>query len=238
MPFRIISLVPSLTELICELGLRDQLVGCTKYCVHPSDLRKSEKITVIGGTKNIHFDKAEALAPDLIVANKEENTKEMVEQLQQKYKVVVTDIKTLDDAEKATRELGSIWNLEERAESIIKANRSALPLRIDQPQRALYLIWRKPWMTIGGDTYIHDMMRHFGYTNVCGGQTRYPSLTKEDMIRIDPQVVLLSSEPFPFKEKNIRELKEILPRADVRLVDGEKYSWYGARLGKIASSPS
>jgi len=243
-PKRIISLVPSLTELICELGLRDQLVGCTKYCVHPSDLLKpayplkegrSEKITIIGGTKNIHFDKVEALEPDLIVANKEENTREMVERLQQKYKVVVTDIKTLDDADKATRGLAKIWDLDERAEAIIKANRSVLPAPVDQLKRALYLIWRKPWMSIGHDTYIHDMNSRFGYANVCGDQTRYPSLNETDIKTLAPEVVLLSSEPFPFKQKNVNEIQQMLPEAEVKLVDGELYSWYGARLGKLAS---
>ncbi|MEM6397150.1 MAG: helical backbone metal receptor [Bacteroidota bacterium] len=237
-PSRIISLVPSLTELLCELGLRDQLVGCTKYCVHPTDLRKSENIEVVGGTKTVKYDVIDGLQPDLIVANKEENTKEIVERLREKYEVIVTEIKTLEDAEDATRRLAAIWGLEARAETIISANRAALPPLTDQPKRALYLIWRKPWMSVGHDTYIHDMMSKFGYENVCGDQTRYPTLSEEDMVRINPEVVLLSSEPFPFKEKNVRELKDLLPDAEVKLVDGEVFSWYGARLKNIIKTPS
>lgn len=231
-PQRIVSLVPSITELLCDLGLEDRLVGCTKFCVHPLDLRKSK--TIIGGTKNIHLDRIKALNPDLIIANKEENRKEDVDQLLRFFRCWVSAIKTLPEAEEMIRSLAEIFGRSQLGEQIIARNRLTLPNPIPDQGKALYLIWRDPFMSVGRDTYIHDILRRCGYTNSCADQERYPSLSTQDLIDLRPAHILLSSEPFPFKEKHLREIQEICPTAQVSLVDGEFYSWYGSRLGNLA----
>lgn len=231
-PQRIVSLVPSITELLCDLGLEDRLVGCTKFCVHPLDLRKSK--TIIGGTKNIQLDRIKALKPELIIANKEENRKEDVDQLLGIYRCWVSEIKTFSEAEKMIRSLAKIFRRSQLGEQIIARNRLALPDPIPDLGKALYLIWRDPFMSVGRDTYIHDMLSRCGYTNCCADRERYPSLSAQNIADLQPAHILLSSEPFPFKEKHLKELQEICPSATVELVDGEFYSWYGSRLGKLA----
>ena len=232
LPRRIISLVPSITELLCDLGLEDRLLGCTKFCVHPQDLRKSK--TIVGGTKSLHFDRIKGLKPDLIIANKEENRREDIEELDRYYRCWVSEVKTYADGEDMNRSLAKIFGLESAAEQIIEQNRGALPNPRPKHGSALYLIWRKPYMSVGGDTYIHDMLERCGYTNCLADQKRYPSLSEEAIAELAPQHLLLSSEPFPFKEKHLEELQALCPNAQVRLVDGEFYSWYGSRLGNIA----
>ena len=231
-PRRIVSLVPSITELLCDLGLRDRLVGCTKFCVHPADLRGS--ITKVGGTKQVHYDRIRVLQPDLIVANMEENTREMVEQLRGWCPVWVSRIGNVPEAEEMIRAFGALFDRAARATEIIAANRAGLA-RYAKPDRgtALYFIWQKPWMAAAGDTYISRVMAALGYHNLLNAAIRYPELSAERIEVLRPDHILLSSEPFPFAEKHRRELSERFPHARVALVDGEFFSWYGSRLGKI-----
>lgn len=228
-PKRIISLVPSQTELLHDLGLEEEVIGITKFCVHPEKWFRTK--TRIGGTKTIDIEKIKQLQPDLIIANKEENEKEQVEALQSIAPVWMSDIHTLEDALQMIRIVGDITFRKEQAAHIaatIAKNFSALhPI---QEQSALYLIWRKPWMTIGKDTFIHHMMSHIGLRNVYEDLGRYPEISEEDMKDRNPSLVLLSSEPYPFKEQHIAELQRILPEAKIILVDGEMFSWYGSRL--------
>ncbi|MDX1618004.1 MAG: helical backbone metal receptor [Balneolaceae bacterium] len=226
---RIISLVPSLTELLIDLGLKERLAGRTRFCVHPED--QVEDIPIIGGTKNPRLDKIKKADPDFILANKEENRREDIEELAEDYPVHVTDIASIEDALITIYEIGNIFNQTGKAMQMMNQIAGLLHARPDEPPiRTAYLIWREPWMTVGGDTYIHDVMDHWELNNVFEDQKRYPKITLEELKRQRPELVLLSSEPFPFKEKHLPEVEERLPDVRVLLVDGEWFSWYGSRM--------
>lgn len=231
-PTRIISLVPSITELLYDLDLFENIVGRTKFCVHPTAALRT--IPKIGGTKNVNFDRIAALKPDLIIANKEENDKNQIEQLCQHFPVWISDIANFADAMEMIDQLGNLLDKKIVTDKII-IDSTALINRIKPKKviRAAYLIWQKPYMTIGYDTYIHDMLQLTGYDNVFGEQTRYPSFTLVDLKERQPEIILLSSEPFPFKQKHIDELKLTFPDTPIQLVDGEAYSWYGTRFLKV-----
>lgn len=229
MPQRIVSLVPSQTELLYNLGLESQVAGITKFCIHPPHWRKSK--VVVGGTKSIHPHKIDALQPDLIIANKEENVKEQVEALAQRYRVYVSDISTLQDAIKMMEDIGKLTHTEATADKIITAIRNNFEsLRPQQRIRTAYLVWRNPWMTVGGDTFIHDMLKRAGLDNIYADKKRYPVITMEDLSRSNCELLLLSSEPYPFQQKHINELQHLLPGTLIVLADGEMFSWYGSRL--------
>ena len=229
---RIVSLVPSITELLVDLGLRQNIVGCTKFCVHPNDLKADTAI--VGGTKNVRRLAVEALSPDLIIASKEENVKEQVEALQKSCPVWVSDVVDLASGAEMNVLLGELFGLPAIANEINAANARSLAKHSESNRgTALYLIWKDPYMSVGGDTYINNVMEAVGYENVCRNEQRYPILEVEKIKALNPAHMLLSSEPFPFKEKHIAELQAICPDADVRLVDGEFYSWYGSRMGKL-----
>ena len=230
-PKRIISLVPSQTELLYDLGLRDEIVGITKFCIHPKELFKEK--TRIGGTKSIDLKKIELLNPDLIIGNKEENQQEQLEELMNKYPVWISDIKTLKEALDMIKEIGKLVDKTEKSEEIVKEIESRFQefnnLKKVKISTA-YFIWRKPFMTVGRDTFINSMLELCKFENVFGEELRYPEITEEILHKAAPEIILLSSEPYPFKEKHFEELKAICPNAKVILVDGEMFSWYGTRL--------
>lgn len=233
-PRRIVSLVPSQTELLYDLGLEEEVAGITKFCVHPESWFRSK--TRIGGTKQVHVDRVAALQPDLIIANKEENVREQVEALAAHYPVWVSDIGNLEDALVMMRAIGGLTGRQEKAEELArKIETDFLALPLTSPKKVAYCIWKDPWMFAGGDTFIHDILGRLGWRNVLSGQLRYPSLDLTTLARLQPELVLLSSEPYPFKEKHIAEIKGILPAAEVLLVDGEMFSWYGSRLQHAVS---
>ena len=229
-PKRIVSVVPSQTELLFDLGLEEEVVGITKFCVHPEEWFRTK--TRIGGTKQLHLDKIRELQPDLIIANKEENTQEQIEALATEYPVWVSDIQTIDQGLVMIEWIGELTGKAEAAAKII----TEIEKGFSQLQKAssansvAYFIWYKPWMSVGGDTFISDMIERIGWKNVFGDRSRYPEISLEELKVANPELVLLSSEPFPFKEKHIAEIKEVLPEAEVRLVDGEMFSWYGSRM--------
>ncbi len=229
LPRRIVSLVPSQTELLADLGLEEAVVGVTRFCVHPPGWKVEKQI--VGGTKNVRLDRVEALAPDLVLANVEENTRADVEALEKITLVYVTDVKDVPDALAMIRTVGNLTGRAEAAEKIaaeIEVGFGVLPAF--KVRRAVYLIWRRPFMTVGGDTFIHDVMARGGLVNIFGERTRYPEVTPEELAAARPEVVLLSSEPYPFQEKHFDELRGWLPGTPLRLVDGELFSWYGSRL--------
>lgn len=230
-PNRIISLVPSQTELLVDLGLRDMIVGITKFCVHPNGLKK-EKV-VIGGTKNFHFDKIDALRPDLIIANKEENYKEGIEKLAGKYPVWISDINNLEDAYQMILSLGEMTGSIPIASQIVADIRKGLDKDFHFKGSAVYLIWNEPLIAVGSDTFIDSMLEKAGFKNIIQ-QRRYPEIRKEDLLRLNPDYLLLSSEPFPFREKYLTLFRDILPKSNIRIVDGEMFSWYGSRLLRSA----
>ncbi len=227
-PIRIISLVPSQTELLYDLGLDHQVVGITKFCERPSKWLKTK--TIVGGTKKLYLDVIDSLQPDLIIGNKEENEKQSIEALQKKYPVWVSNIVTMKDALSMIELLGEITACDDKSKIISSEIAEAFNSIVKRQGSVLYLIWREPWMGVGSDTFIHSILNEIGLTNVLEKQARYPELTNKFIRSLDPKHVLLSSEPYPFAEKHMEELQEIFPKAKVMLVDGQYFSWYGSRL--------
>lgn len=239
-PKRIISLVPSQTELLYHLGLDAEVVGITKFCVHPEHWFRHK--TRIGGTKQLHIEQIRALQPDLIIANKEENEREQVATLMAEFPVWTSDIHSLHDALSMIEQVGEITGPAARALDIsrrIREQFDALPASLPPGNpllQAAYFIWRAPWMIAGGDTFIDTMLQACGLQNIFSGMRRYPEISLSSLreafkqVPPDKQLVLLSSEPYPFKEKHIAEIRAVLPDARVLLVDGEMFSWYGSRL--------
>ncbi len=229
-PKRIISIVPSQTELLYNLGLNEEVVGITKFCVHPEIWFRNKKR--VGGTKTLSINTVKTLQPDLIIANKEENTKEQIEELSAMYPVWVSDIQTIDDALHMIIEVGRLVNKSEEAESIVQEiSNSFLNLgKAAVSKRVAYFIWRKPWMAAGGDTFISNMIERIGWTNVFADRLRYPEIKLEELCNESVDIILLSSEPYPFREFHFVEIKAILPGVEVKLVDGEMFSWYGSRM--------
>ena len=232
-PQRIISLVPSITELLADLGLEDQVIGVTKFCEHPGHWRKTKEI--IGGTKNLRFEKIESLQPDLIIANKEENNKADVEKLAALFPVWISDIKNMKDALNMIQKLGQVSNTEKQAEDLIQKINSAhlslqKRLKNNVVKKVAYLIWKNPMMVAGGDTFINNMLECSGFENIFKAKMRYPEISADTLKAVAPDYILLSSEPYPFKEKDLLEFENICPTAVVQLIDGTYYSWYGSRL--------
>lgn len=228
-PQRIVSLVPSQTEFLYELGLTNEVVAQTLFCIHPADMHAVKPR--IGGTKKLHLEKIKELKPDLIIGNKEENERTQIEALEREFPVWMSDIKNLDDALQMMLALGEIVDKKKEAGHIVKQIADGfekLKAR-GAGKSVLYLIWRKPWMCAGNDTFIHDMLHRCGWKNSMESQ-RYPELTNETIRELNPQLIFLSSEPYPFKEEHIQELTALCPHAKILLVDGELFSWYGSSL--------
>lgn len=231
--YRIISLVPSKTELLAHLGLGDEVVGITKFCIHPTVWFKNK--TRVGGTKQIDISKIIALKPNLVIANKEENDKEQIESLPQKIRVWLSDIKTFEDALDMINNLGILLEVQNKANEIIqeiKLAKSKFIVDDSSKISAAYMIWDKPMMVAGGDTYINAMMQLAGFQNVFSHKKRYPIVSQTDLLNQQPEILLLSSEPFPFKQKHLKKYKNSLPKSKILLVDGTMFSWYGSRLIK------
>ncbi len=228
-PRRIISLVPSQTELLFHLGLEEEVVGITKFCIHPSHWLSTK--TIVGGTKNFRFDIIDDLKPDLIIGNKEENYLEGIEKLREKYPVWVSDIITLQEAFQMIGGVGTLVNKEEAANKLVNEIFDGFEaIKKMKSQRVLYLIWKNPWMGAASNTFIHSMLETIGLNNCLQNKLRYPEISSEDIAKLNPEIILLSSEPFPFQEKHIQEIQVICPSAKIFLVDGEMFSWYGSRL--------
>ncbi|WP_027377672.1 ABC transporter substrate-binding protein [Kaistella palustris] len=230
---KIVSLVPSLTEALFDFGLTSEdVVGRTKFCIHPA--QEVKNVQVIGGTKNLHLEKIKALNPDLILASKEENDQFQVEELMRDFKVWVTDIATLEDNRSFLTHLGKLMNKRETAENYNRKIDGVFSgFNVDQPKKVAYLIWKNPYMTVGSDTFIHDIIEKLGFENMFGCRTRYPEISVGEMSGAD--YIFLSSEPFPFNEKHAGELQDVLPTAKIIPVDGEAFSWYGTHLAKCSA---
>lgn len=234
-PERIVSVVPSQTELLYDLGLDKEVVGITKFCVHPDEWFRNK--TRVGGTKKLDIEKIRSLTPDLIIANKEENTQEQIEELAKEFPVWISDITNLPGAMNMIQALGQVTGMEGKANTLVEEIVQGFNElhKANAPRRVAYFIWRNPWMSIGNDTFIHSMIHFMGWQNVLAGATRYPEITLEELKEYNPELILLSSEPFPFKEEHIAEVKAVFPDVQVMLVDGEMFSWYGSRLKKAVA---
>jgi ABC-type Fe3+-hydroxamate transport system substrate-binding protein len=229
-PRRIVSLVPSQTAFLAAIGLETEVVGITKFCIHPSRWFKDKKR--VGGTKTLNHAAIASLQPDLIIGNKEENDAGQIAALWQTYPVWMSDIYNLEDAMHMMSALGALTGKEEKAaqvrDAVVQAFTQLKPL--STPKRAAYLIWRKPYMVAANGTFIQDMLTRAGFINVFADQFRYPEVSLEQLQAANPDVILLSSEPYPFQEKHLNALQEICPNAQLALVDGEMFSWYGSHL--------
>lgn len=229
---RIISLVPSLTELLSDLGLAGSIVGITRFCVHPASVYHTR--TRVGGTKDVKTGMVSDLQPDLVIASREENIREQVEAIAGFTNVWLTDIRTLDDNIRLVREAGRLFGRPTDASRIAGGLESAFSFTPPVAIPAAYLIWRDPCMTVGGDTFIHDILTRAGFSNVFGSQLRYPVVDLELLRQAAPSVLLLSSEPYPFSRKHVDEYSALLPSVKVVLADGELFSWYGSRMLQAA----
>ncbi len=229
-PKRIISLVPSQTELLVDLGLEENLVGVTKFCVHPKYLRKTK--TIVGGTKQVKLEKIKALDPDIILCNKEENTQEMVAELEEIAPVHVSDIVKIEDAFELMNQYGEIFQKEALVGTMVNSVRDKIAvlqekLRDKPVKKVAYFIWKKPLMVAGKDTFIDELLKLNKFENVFK-ESRYPETTLEELKAKNPDLLLLSSEPFPFEEKHKKYFSTL--NIEIKLVDGEYFSWYGSRL--------
>lgn len=230
-PERIVSLVPSQTELLADLGLQQSVAGITRFCERPDHWRDEK--TVVGGTKQVQMEVLRDLRPDLIIANREENERTDVQALDELAPTYVTDVTSVSDALDMIRTVGTLTGRDRRAGALAdRIARQFDELPDFQPLSAVYLIWREPFMTVGGDTFIHDMMGHGGFENLYGTDTRYPELTLDDLADVEPDVVLCASEPFPFHQKDrfTADIRDAAGDGSVRVVDGQVFSWYGSRL--------
>jgi len=232
-PLRIVSCVPSQTELLIDLGLAEHIVGITSFCIHPADKIKGKQN--IGGTKNLRLKKIKSLKPHLIIGNKEENEKDQIECLADEFAVWLSDVKNLEDALSMINTLGEISETQANALEIVNCIAKNYPVKnAEIRSTGIYLIWKNPYMVAGSDTFINDMMAKTGILNLIK-EMRYPQISVEEIIALKPKNILLSTEPYAFNEKDVAEWKLMLPDTHVKLVNGEAFSWYGSRLCHLAT---
>jgi len=230
-PKKIVSIVPSQTELLYYLGAEKQIVGITKFCIHPKS--KVSNVQKVGGTKNLNIQLIRDLKPDLIIGNKEENDQNDIEILSKEFPVWMSDIKNLDEALEMIYGIGAVINRNNSASELMhKINSQFLSFKAMKPKkRTLYFIWNKPFMAAGKNTFIDDMMIRCGFINCAEKDNgRYPEYDLKQIKELNPELILLSSEPFPFKETHLQFFQTEMPNAMVKIVDGEMFSWYGSRL--------
>lgn len=233
-PQRIISLVPSQTELLFDLGLGDKIVGITRFCIHPNTGFKSK--IKIGGTKKLDLQKIKTLDPDLIIGNKEENSQDDIIHLSQEFPVWMSDISTYPHALEMIRMIGELNSVQGAARALITeiGNSFQQLIPVSEARTVAYFIWKNPYMLAGTDTFIDDILRMAGFRNIAG-KTRYPEIDPDALCDLNPDLIFLSSEPYPFAAKHIAEIKMICPHSQVIIVDGEMFSWYGSRLRYTAA---
>ena len=231
-PSRIVSLVPSQTELLFDLGLEQNIVGITKFCVHPKHFLKSK--TIVGGTKAVHFDKIKALNPDIIIANKEENTAEMVVELRKICTVWVTNVVNISDNLQMISDFGLLFGKQAEAQKWVQKIKFAHAdfeqfMKVEMFKKVAYFIWAKPFMVAANNTFINEMLGLNKFQNIFQDLNRYPEI---EIVQLEvklPDYIFLSSEPYPFKDKHKVALQQFT-KAQIILVDGEYFSWHGSRI--------
>lgn len=231
-PLRIVSLVPSITDFLHYLNFEKEVIGITKFCIHPNEWFKTK--TRIGGTKSLNIEKILALNPDLIIGNKEENVENEIKALSNHFPVWMSDVNSFDDAIEMIKKLGNVLNRQNECKSLIHSiNDSFQNLKnIGQQKSVLYFIWHNPDYLAGNFTFIDSILNTLGFVNDCK-MNRYPDMND---ISIDsPDYIFLSSEPFPFSSKHIEYFKDKFPTSKVVLVNGEMFSWYGSYMLKLPS---
>ncbi len=226
-PKRIVSIVPSQTELLHYLQLENDVVGITKFCIYPDVWFRNKKR--IGGTKQLKLDEILALKPDLVIGNKEENTKEDIDYLAKHVPVWMSDINSFDEAIEMIKMIGELTDKHETAGDLITSIVSNFDQlgNIGKANSVLYFIWDEPSFVVGKSTFIDSMLTKIGFLNTCKKE-RYPDLA--DLEELKPDFVFLSSEPFPFKKEHISKYQEMFPTSIIKIVDGESFSWYGSKM--------
>ena len=225
-PKRIVSLVPSQTELLYYFGLEEETVGITKFCIHPAKWFQTK--ARIGGTKNLNLDKIRELNPQLIIANKEENTKEEIEILSKEFPVFISDVNSVQDAYEMIKGVGMLCGKEQLAVDLIDEIQEGFAEIKQVNKRVLYFIWKDPYMVCGSSNFIDAILKEIGLYNVVA-DPRYIEIAADKIKELQPDYIFLSTEPFPFKEEHISELEQ-LTEAEIKIVDGELFSWYGSRM--------
>lgn len=229
-PKRVISIVPSQSEFLWDIGVCKELVGITKFCIHPEALFKS--VDRVGGTKQLNLKKIRQLKPDLIIGNKEENEQGQIKELQKEFNVWMSDIYNFEDAFDMMEKLGDVFRKKKKSKQIISKLKKDLPEIKNRFNKhtVAYFIWNKPYMLAANDTFIHHVLEYIGFQNSAKKISRYPEIEINELKKMNPEFCFLSSEPFPFKEKHLQGLQTILPKSKIFIVDGEAFSWYGSRL--------
>ncbi|MCK5538007.1 MAG: ABC transporter substrate-binding protein [Bacteroidales bacterium] len=231
---RIISLVPSITELLYDLGMWQNIVARTKYCVHPKDILS--EIIDVGGTKTIDIDRIVALRPDIVIANKEENNQAQIEALQKLVYVELTHIKSYAHALHFIEYCGQLFQQQNLSKSIVVDIRKKFDkIDFNPTKKLLYLIWRKPYMSITKSTYIHSILSQLGFDNIIADfDDNYPILESKSLKKLSPEIIFLPSEPYSFTKEHAADIAQFFPKAKIFFVDGEMFSWYGTRMLKAA----
>ena len=234
---KIVSLVPSITELLYDLGLKEEVVGITKFCVHPEKWLQEK--TIVGGTKNLRISTIENLQPDLIIASKEENVEEQVKLLSKNFDVLLTDVMTIKDGFQLLSDIAFIVGKKDAGDDLISKTKSAFAVLKQHAYaknnipKVVYLIWKDPFMSVGADTFIHHMINAAGFENILASSSRYPIITESELKNLAPDYIFLSTEPYPFKAIHQSQLQEQFPDSKIILIDGEMFSWYGSRMQKF-----
>lgn len=229
-PRKIISFQPAITETMYHLHLENEIVGRTRFCIYPKD--KIEKAVNVGGTKDFKLDRIHDLKPDLIICEKEENTREMVEELEKHYPVYCFEVQTVDEALQMLIDLGDITDRKKEANQLrndIISSFKTLP-QLFSGKTAAYVIWQNPYMVVGKDTYINSVLTSIGLTNpFTEKEGRYPEVTVDDFRNEELDYIFLASEPYPFRDEHVKQFNEINDKANTQLIDGEMF-WYGVKM--------
>jgi len=235
-PRKIISLCPSLSETLYDLGLAECIAGRTDYCVHPQEL--ADRVPSVGGPKSVSIDAVKKIGPDLILIVKEENDKKNIEKLTALgYKCFIFDINSVSDALKMLVKLGKIFGLEKKAskihDNVVKGLDSIKG--IGNGASFLYMVWNSPYMACATDNYINSLLNHAGLSNCLSDRLkRYVIMPLNSLKSLSPELVLLPSEPYRYTFADRAKFEKIFPAARVELVDGEMFCWYGSRMAKAS----
>jgi len=236
-PKKIVSLVPSITELLFDLGLEGQISGRTKFCIHPED--KVKHVPTIGGVMGLDYHKLKEIGPDLILASKEENGMNEINEIANDFPVWVCNINNLEDALAMIRSIGEMCQVNKNAEKMEQDILQEFKKLDEIPEgvvKGAYIVWKNPLYTINQNTFIHDMLRRIGVENVFAGKEEsYPKILEEELQKKNTDYIFLPSEPYNFTEREAREFRKKFPKTEVRRVDGEYFAWYGSHLLKAPS---
>lgn len=238
-PLKIVSLCPSITETLCDMGLHKFLVGRTDFCtpvLQPLDSntqKYSEEIPTVGGTKNVNVDFVKTLTPDIIFASKEENDKHTIEILSKEHKCFVFEINSIDDSIKMIKTIGEIFiNKCDVNELIHTIEQSFLQLpKLNRVHNALYLVWKDPYIAAGKNTYIDSLLSFVGFSNSIQNE-KY--ITLNNLNNLECDIIFLPSEPYKFTEEDKLVIQKMRSDAKILLVDGEMFCWYGSHMVKSA----